>query len=69
MIQTDDEPDDQVIEDYMVQIIQRKQELEIEKKLKLKNEAEKRQDIETAAHLLAEIIEMRKALNKSNYRI
>jgi DNA primase len=69
MIQTDEEPDDQVIEDYMVQIIKRRQELKIEQKLKLKNEAEKRQDIETAAQLLAEIIEMRKALNKGSYRI
>jgi DNA primase len=69
MIQTDEEPEDQVIEDYMIQIIKRRQELEIEQKHMLKNEAEKRQDIETAAQLLAEIIEMRKALNKGSYRI
>ncbi|HSU80117.1 MAG TPA: DNA primase [Candidatus Angelobacter sp.] len=69
MIETDEDPDNQVIEDYMVQIIKRRQELKIEQKLMLKNEAEKRQDIETAAQLLAEIIEMRKTLSKGTYRI
>ncbi len=66
MLDIDEEADDQVIEDYMNQVLKHQKVLEIEKKMKLKTIAEQNQDIETATHLLAEIIQMKNQLQKSH---
>ncbi|WEG14920.1 DNA primase [Pullulanibacillus sp. KACC 23026] len=62
MIDIDEDVDEQVIQDYIDQMIKHHQVLVIEEKLAAKNEAEKQQDLDTATKLLAEIIELKKDL-------